>query len=92
VNQLVTCAEQSSVVDVMVGGEFKVRNRKVVSVDISTLGARVSDCVANLHAATRDARKLAGRLEPHVVAFAQQLSGEPLSIARTIAPNVPVSA
>jgi len=92
VNQLVTCAEQSSVVDVMVGGEFKVRNRKVVSVDISTLGARVSDCVANLHAATRDARKLAGRLEPHVVAFAQKLSREPLPVARTIAPNVPVSA
>ncbi len=50
VNQLVTCADSASVTDVMVGGVFKVRDRKVFSIDLADLRGRVRDCVARLSA------------------------------------------
>jgi 5-methylthioadenosine/S-adenosylhomocysteine deaminase len=84
INQLVTCADSASVTDVLVGGAFRVLNRKVVSVDMADLRDRVRDSVARLSATTRDARALAGRLEPHVAAFAQSMSDEPLAIERRI--------
>lgn len=84
VNQLVTCADSACVTDVLVGGVFKVRDRTIVSVDTADLRRRVEDCVARLTATTGDARALAGRLEPHVVAFARSMECEPLSIKRTI--------
>jgi cytosine/adenosine deaminase-related metal-dependent hydrolase len=87
VNQLVTCADSASVTDVMVGGAFKVRDRKVVSIDMAVLRDRVRDSVARLSATTTDARALAGRLEPHVVAFAQSTSETPLAIERRIRPG-----
>jgi 5-methylthioadenosine/S-adenosylhomocysteine deaminase len=87
INQLVTCADSASVTDVMVGGAFKVRNRKIVSVDTTDLRSRIDDCVARLAATTGEARALAGRLEPHVVAFAHSMSREPLSIERRIRPE-----
>lgn len=83
-NQLVTCADSASVTDVMVGGDFKVVDRKVTSVDVGELRGRVGEILAKLSTATRDARSLAGRLEPHVVAFAQSMSREPLPIERRI--------
>jgi 5-methylthioadenosine/S-adenosylhomocysteine deaminase len=86
VNQLVTCADSASVTDVMVGGVFKVRDRKVVSVDLTDLRGRVRDSVARLSATTGEARALAGQLERHVVAFAQSMSDEPLGIERRIRP------
>lgn len=87
INQLVTCADSSSVTDVMVGGVFKVRDRKVVSVDVTGLRSRVHDSVVRLSAATSHARVLSGLLEPHVVAFAESISTEPLSIERRIRPE-----
>jgi 5-methylthioadenosine/S-adenosylhomocysteine deaminase len=72
---------------VMVGGVFKVLDRKVVSVDTTGLRSRILDCVERLAATTSLARVLAGRLEPHVVAFAQSMSREPLSIERRIRPE-----
>jgi 5-methylthioadenosine/S-adenosylhomocysteine deaminase len=88
VNQLVTCADSASLTDVMVGGAFKVRDRKVISVDTTDLRSRISESVAKLSASTRDARSLAKRLEPHVVAFAESMSGEPLAIERRIRPAI----
>jgi cytosine/adenosine deaminase-related metal-dependent hydrolase len=87
INQLVTCADSASVTDVMVGGAFKVRDRNVISVDVADLRSRIDDCVARLAATTSQARALASRLEPHVVAFAQSMSQEPLSIERRIRPE-----
>jgi len=87
INQLVTCADSASVTDVMVGGAFKVLNRKVVSVDTTGLRGRIHDCVARLTATGSQARALAGRLEPHVVAFAQSMSREPLPFERRIRPE-----
>jgi 5-methylthioadenosine/S-adenosylhomocysteine deaminase len=87
VNQLVTCADSASVTDVMVSGVFRVRDRKVISVDIADLRGRVRDSIARLSVTTADARALAGRLEPHVVAFAQSMSDAPLAIERHIRPE-----
>lgn len=87
INQLVTCADSASVTDVMVGGVFMVRERKIVSVDTSRLRERVNESIARLSATTRDARDLAGLLEPHVLAFARSMSSEPLPIERYIRPE-----
>jgi 5-methylthioadenosine/S-adenosylhomocysteine deaminase len=88
VNQLVTCADSAAVTDVMVGGAFKVRDRKIVSIDTSSLRERIRESVARLAAATGPARALAERLEPHVVAFAQSMSSEPLPFERRIQPRL----
>jgi 5-methylthioadenosine/S-adenosylhomocysteine deaminase len=88
VNQLVTCADSAAVTDVMVGGVFKMRDRKIISVDTSDLRSRVRESVARLAATTREARTLARRLEPHVVAFADKMSREPLAIERRIRPEI----
>ena len=87
INQLVTCADSASVTDVMVGGVFKVRERKIVSIDTSGLRGRIHESIARLAATTRDARDFASRLEPHVVAFADSMAKEPLSIERYIRPE-----
>lgn len=87
INQLVTCADSAAVTDVMVGGEFRVRDRKIVSIDTEDLRGRIQESVARLAATTREARDLAARLEPHVVAFAQSMSREPLAIERRIQPR-----
>jgi 5-methylthioadenosine/S-adenosylhomocysteine deaminase len=84
VNQLVTCADSASVADVMVAGTFKVRDRKVVSIDVTSLHDRVRESITRLATTTRESRDLAGLIEPHVVAFAQAMSQEPLSIERRI--------
>ena len=75
----------------MVGGVFKVLDRTIVSVDTTDLRSRVADCVARLATTTSEARALAGRLEPHVVAFAQSMSHELLSIERRIQAGAVVS-
>jgi 5-methylthioadenosine/S-adenosylhomocysteine deaminase len=88
INQLVTCADSASITDVMVDGAFKVRDRRVVSVDTRDLRDRVRDSVARLASITSSARALAERLEPHVTAFAQSMSSEPLAFERRIQPRL----
>lgn len=87
INQLVTAADGAAVTDVMVAGEFKLRDRTIVSVNLTGLRDRVGDAVERLAASTRDARALAGRLEPHVVAFAEKMSDQPLLVERLIHPG-----
>ena len=60
INQLITCADSAAVTDVMIGGAFKVRDRKVVSVDTTDLRNRVQESVARLAATTSAARGLGG--------------------------------
>jgi len=91
INQLVTAADSAAVTDVMVGGQFKVRDRKLISADLSGLRSRVQDQVERLAASTADARALAGRLQPHVIAFAQTMSQIPLPIERRIRPLIGVN-
>jgi cytosine/adenosine deaminase-related metal-dependent hydrolase len=88
INQLVTCVDSAAVTDVMVAGVFKVRDRKIVSLDTTNLRHRVRESVARLKTATEPARALAERLEPHVVAFAQFMSSEPLPFERRIRPRL----
>jgi cytosine/adenosine deaminase-related metal-dependent hydrolase len=83
-NQIVTCADAACVTDVMVGGRFIVKAGRVASVDIFGLRERVRAAVERLRASLADAKALAARLEPHVVAFAQSLLGQPLEIERYI--------
>jgi cytosine/adenosine deaminase-related metal-dependent hydrolase len=86
-NQLVTCADSASVTDVMIDGRFLVQGGLVTSVDVAGLRARVRDAVARLTANLVDARALAARLEPHVVAFARSMGDEALGIERFITPT-----
>jgi len=88
VNQLVTCADSASITDVMVGGVFRVRDRKVTSIDMADLRRRVERSAAQLVVTTSAARALAARLERHVVAFAASMAHEPLVIERFIKPEL----
>ena len=85
INQIVTCADSASVADVMVNGRFIVRDRHIAPIDMADLRERVRAAVERLQINIADARTLAARLEPHVVAFAESLFGEPLGIERLIA-------
>ncbi|WP_315835834.1 amidohydrolase family protein [Bradyrhizobium prioriisuperbiae] len=92
VNQLVTCADSAAVTDVMAGGVFRVRNRKLVSIDLADLGERVSGSLADLTVTMSGVKALASQLEPHVVAFAQHLSREPLGFDRLVRPKAEASS
>ena len=87
INQIVTCADSATIKDVMIGGRLAVRDRRVVPVDIADLRRRVSAAVDRVRSATANARVLAAQVEPHVVAFAESLFGEPLAIERLLAPS-----
>ncbi|MCX5515462.1 amidohydrolase [Kaistia algarum] len=81
-NQIVTAADSASITDVFADGRHVVAGRKLQTIDPTTLRERVADSVARLSASLADARALAGRLEPHVVAFADSQRDEPLPVAR----------
>jgi cytosine/adenosine deaminase-related metal-dependent hydrolase len=85
-NQIVTCADSASVTDVMIDGRFVVEGGRITSVDTTNVRERVRDAVSRLNVNLADARALAARLEPHVVAFAQSMGDEPLGIERFIVP------
>jgi 5-methylthioadenosine/S-adenosylhomocysteine deaminase len=83
-NQIVTAEDSSAVADVMIGGRFAVRGRKIVSVDTSDLRGKVAAALARLAPQIERSRTLAQQLEPHVVAFAAGMSGVPLPMQRYI--------
>ena len=87
INQIVTCANSACVADVMVNGRFVVQNRCISPINMADLRERVCIAIDRLRIDTADARALAVRLEPHVVAFAESLFDEPLGIERLIAPS-----
>jgi cytosine/adenosine deaminase-related metal-dependent hydrolase len=84
INQIVTAADGASIRDVMVGGRMIVSNGHFTTVDASSLRDRVNEAVARLSSGLSDARALAERLEPHVVAFARSTADQPLGIERFI--------
>jgi 5-methylthioadenosine/S-adenosylhomocysteine deaminase len=87
INQVVTCADSASVADVMVNGRFIVQDRRIAATNTADLRARARTAVERLRINIADAKALAARLEPHVVAFAESLFGEPLGMERLIAPS-----
>jgi 5-methylthioadenosine/S-adenosylhomocysteine deaminase len=87
INQIVTCADSASVTDVMVNGRFVMQDGRIAPIDMPDLRDRVRTAVERLRLNLADAKALAARLEPHVVAFAESLLGEPLGMDRLIAPR-----
>ncbi len=81
-NQVVTAADSGAISDVMVDGRLVYRDRRLTTVDPSSLRERVAEAVARLGARLADTRALAERLEPHVVAFARAERSKPLAIQR----------
>jgi 5-methylthioadenosine/S-adenosylhomocysteine deaminase len=86
-NQIVTCADSACITDVMVNGRFVVQGRRLAPIDMAELRERVGAAVERLHMNIADAKALAARLEPHVVAFAESLFDEPPGIERLLAPS-----
>jgi len=87
VNQLVTAAGSAAVTDVMTDGEFIVRDGKHTRIDTSDLQARATEAAERQLKTLAEGRAFAARLEPHVVAFAEKMAGEPLAIERFIHPQ-----
>jgi 5-methylthioadenosine/S-adenosylhomocysteine deaminase len=86
-NQIVTCADSACVREVMVSGRFVMQRGRIASIEMSEVRERVRAAVEQLQINVADAKALATRLEPHVVAFAESLFGEPLGIERLISPS-----
>lgn len=87
VNQIVTAADSASIRDVMANGRMVFSNGRFTTIDTSGLRERVREALFKLSAKLADARPLAARLEPHVVAFAERASEEPLDIERFVNPR-----
>ncbi|MEN6543904.1 amidohydrolase family protein [Parvibaculum sp.] len=87
INQIVTAADSASVREVMANGRMVLSNGRFTAIDTSGLRERVRDTVLRLSAKLADARPLAARLEPHVVAFVDKASEEPLDIERFVNPR-----
>ena len=81
-NQIVTAADSAAITDVFAGGRHVVADRRLTTVSPASLRVRVAEAVDRLAVSLADARALAARLEPHVVAFADASRGEPLPVAR----------
>jgi 5-methylthioadenosine/S-adenosylhomocysteine deaminase len=83
-NQLVTATDSASVTDVMVDGRFVVAGRRSTTIDPASIRGRVAEAVARLSTDLAGARALAGRIEPHAVAFARAARARPLAISRLL--------
>ncbi|MCX5569023.1 amidohydrolase family protein [Kaistia nematophila] len=83
-NQVVTAADSASVTDVMVAGRFVVADRRSTTIDPASIRGRVAEAVARLATDLAGARALAGRIEPHAVAFAHAARSQPLPISRLL--------
>lgn len=81
-NQVVTAADSGAISDVMVDGSFAIRDHRPTRIDPIDLRIRVRDAVDRLAPSLANARALAGRLEPHVVAFARSQRHRQLPINR----------
>jgi 5-methylthioadenosine/S-adenosylhomocysteine deaminase len=86
-NQIVTCADSACISEVMVGGRFVMQCGRIASIEMSDVRDRVRAAIERLQINIADAKALAARLEPHVVAFAESLFAEPLGIERLISPS-----
>lgn len=82
VNQIVHVEDGAAVQDVMVGGEFVVRRRRLVHVDLAALRIEVERAQERLLASTAERRELAGKLAQAVGAFCLCLAERPYHINR----------
>lgn len=83
-NQAVTCNVAGAVREVFVAGRQVVAGGRCLAPAAAGLRARARDALAELTERLAPARALAGRLEPHVVAYAEREGRAPLPFARKI--------
>jgi len=81
--QIVNGDAAAAVTDVMSGGRFVMRDRRVAA-STPALRERVANATASLHAASGDARELAAALAPNVARFVAEHADDPLSIERQV--------
>jgi 5-methylthioadenosine/S-adenosylhomocysteine deaminase len=86
-NQLAYVEDGLSVRHVMVGGRFIVKDRRLLTIDLQALAARVSAAQARLVSHTRDARDLYNQLEPFVASFCPALASTPHPVHRYCHPE-----
>jgi 5-methylthioadenosine/S-adenosylhomocysteine deaminase len=89
VNQIVHVEDGTGVHSVMVGGDFKLRDRKLVGVDLGKLAAETERARERLERANRERHALVHRLMPVVGSFCPALAHQPYHVHRYGAP-VPV--
>lgn len=83
-NQIVSAEDSSSVSDVMVGGRFVLKEKRMVSVDTRKLRNDVAAALEHLEPRIAQTRALAKQLEPLVVAFADAQADSPLPVSRYV--------
>lgn len=74
-NQLVWTEDGSAVTDVMVGGKFKLRDRRVLGVDEAKLAREANEAAAMLREVNAETRRWCEALAPHVSCHCRALAG-----------------
>jgi 5-methylthioadenosine/S-adenosylhomocysteine deaminase len=82
--QLVNGAGQGAVTDVMVGGDFVVRDRRFVSIDVDRVLAQAEAAADRVFAETIELRKKAEAIAPAVVAHIARVNARHVGPARLI--------
>ena len=82
VNQLVHSEDGNAVHSVMIAGHMVVENRRVLTVDMDRLRARVEAARERLAAANADNRRLYDALEPIVGSYCPGLARTPYHVHR----------
>lgn len=86
VNQIVHVEDGTAVRDVMVGGRFVVRDRKLLTMDLGALGRQAEAARERLETANAPMRLLAEKLQQAVASFCIGLAREPYRVERYGAP------
>ena len=73
-SQIVFAEDGTGVESVMVGGEWVLRDRRLVNVDVERLRRDAEEAVARLRAVNAEARALSEKLAPHVGHFCAGLA------------------
>jgi guanine deaminase len=74
-SQIVFAEDGTGVESVMVDGEWVVRDRKPLRIDIRNVKSRADEAVERLRGETAQARALAGKLHPYVGEFCARFCG-----------------
>jgi guanine deaminase len=73
-NQMVWTEDGSAVVDVMVAGDWKLRDRKVLGIDEAKLAAEAQEAADRLRGATAEVRAWCHEVAPHVACHCRALA------------------
>jgi cytosine/adenosine deaminase-related metal-dependent hydrolase len=82
IGQLVFCEDGTSVDTVMIDGRIVLRDGTFTSLDVNSLAKRAEGVIEDMRRINADARVRAEKLEPHVAAYAQNLTRRAYHINR----------